>query len=233
MPPFNLTVQSHDGGSFGAYVAKASAANAPTLLVIQEIFGVNASMRAMCDNWASAGFNAVCPDIFWRQKPGVELTDKTPAEWEQAFGYFNGFDLELGMKDLQSTLNVARSLAGSNGKVGSIGYCLGGKLAYLMAANTDADCNVSYYGVGLAELLGDVPRIKNPLLMHFAELDKYLSGDALAGVRAAIAKNSVIESYVYNGVEHAFARINGEHFDAGAAKLANDRSLAFLNKNLG
>lgn len=233
MPPFNLSISSHDGGSFGAYVAKASAPNAPTLLVIQEIFGVNASMRAMCDNWASAGFNAVCPDIFWRQKPGVELTDKTPAEWEQAFGYFNGFDVELGMKDLQSTLNAARGLAGSNGKVGSIGYCLGGKLAYLMAAGSDANCNVSYYGVGLAELLGDVPRIKNPLLMHFAELDKYLSGDALAGVQAAVAKNSVIESYVYNGVEHAFARINGEHFDAGAAKLANDRSLAFLKKHLG
>ena len=232
MPPFNVTIPSHDGQAFGGYVAKASAANAPALLVIQEIFGVNAGMRQMCDEWAARGFHAICPDIFWRQTPGIELTDKTPEEWDQAIGFMNNYDTDNGIKDLQSTLNAARALAGSNGKVGSIGFCLGGKLAYMLASRSDANCNVSYYGVGLTALLGDIPNIKNPLLMHFAELDKYMNGDALKNVQAAIAKNSMIESHVYPKAEHAFARINGEHFDAGAAKVAHERSLAFFKKNL-
>ncbi len=240
MPPFNVTIPSHDGKSFGGYVAKANTSgasnpNAPALLVIQEIFGVNAGMRQMCDEWAAKGFHAICPDIFWRMKPGIELTDKTPIEWDQAIGFMNNYDTDNGIKDLQSTLNVARVLADSNGpicngKVGSIGFCLGGKLAYMLASRSDADCNISYYGVGLAELLGDVPNIKTPLLMHFAERDKYMNGDALKTVQATLAKNSLIESHVYKGAEHAFARINGEHFDAGAAKAAHERSLAFLAK---
>lgn len=232
MPPFNIEIQSHDGKTFGAYLAKANKANAPVLLVIQEIFGVNESMRAMCDNWAREGYHAICPDIFWRQQPGVELTDKTPAEWQQAIAYMNGMDLELCMKDLQSTLKQARALPGTNGRIGTMGFCLGGKLAYLMAARSDANCNISYYGVGLTELLNEVPNIKNPLLMHFAENDKYLNGDALQKVRDAVAKNPRIESYVYAGVEHAFSRINGEHFDADAAKKAFERSFKFLDVNL-
>ena len=233
MPPFNIEIPSHDGKAFGAYMAKASVANAPVLVVIQEIFGVNAGMRQMCDNWAQQGFHAICPDIFWRQKPGVELTDKTPVEWDQAIGYMNGFDAALGIQDLQSTINVARGMGGGNGKVGTIGFCLGGKLAYMCASKTNANCNISYYGVGLVELLGDVPNIKNPLLMHFAEKDKYLNGDALKAVQAAISKNALIEGHEYKGVEHAFARINGEHFDAAAATLAGESSLTFLKKNLG
>ncbi|MDX1921530.1 MAG: dienelactone hydrolase family protein [Alphaproteobacteria bacterium] len=232
MPPFNIEIQSHDGKTFGAYLAKANKANAPVLLVIQEIFGVNESMRAMCDNWAREGYHAICPDIFWRQQPGVELTDKTPAEWQQAIAYMNGMDLELCLKDLQSTLKQARAMPGTNGRIGTMGFCLGGKLAYLMAARSDANCNISYYGVGLTELLNEVPNIKNPLLMHFAENDKYLNGDALQNVRDAVAKNPRIESYVYAGVEHAFSRINGEHFDADAAKKAFERSTKFLDVNL-
>lgn len=233
MPPFNIQIPSYDGKTFGAYVAKSALDHAPTLIVIQEIFGVNAGMRQMCDAWAAQGFHAICPDLFWRQKPGVEITDKTPAEWQEAMGYFQAFDTALGIKDLQSTLRIARTLPGSSGKVASIGFCLGGKLAYLMGAASDAECNVSYYGVGLGDLLGEIPQITKPMLMHFAELDKYLSGDALKTVQAAIARNSNIEGYVYPGADHAFARINGEHFNAQASRLAHERTLAFLKKHLG
>jgi carboxymethylenebutenolidase len=231
MPPFNTQIQSHDGASFGAYFAKANTANAPVLIVIQEIFGVNASMRAMCDQWAVLGYHVMCPDLFWRQKPGVELTDKTPAEWEQAFGYFKGFDLENGIKDLQSTLALARTISG-NGKVASMGFCLGGLLSYLMATRSDADCNISYYGVGLTDYLNEVSKIKNPLLLHFAQEDKYTQGPALTQVMATLATNSTTQPYVYEKVQHAFARINGEHFDAAASALAQQRSEAFLAKNL-
>jgi carboxymethylenebutenolidase len=159
MTHLNCTIKSHDGKSFGAYYAKAAATPAPTLIIIQEIFGVNEGLIAMCDAWAAKGYNAVCPDLFWRQEAAVQLSDKAEAEWQKAFGFFKGFDVALGMEDLKSTLNFVRNMPECNGKVGSIGFCLGGKLAFLMAAQTNANCNISYYGVGLETLLHGVPTI--------------------------------------------------------------------------
>ena len=233
LPTFNIEIPSHDGQRFGAYLAKSSTKNAPVLIVIQEIFGVNAGMRTMCDAWAQQGYHAICPDLFWRQKPGIDITDKSEAEWQQAFELFNGFDVELGMKDLISTVAVARSLPGANRKVGSIGFCLGGKLAFLMATRSDADCNISYYGVGLMELLGELPAIKHPLLLHFAENDKFTDADSLQTIQTACVKNPLIEQHLYKGIQHAFARVDGGTRDDAAAELANERSAGFLKKCLG
>jgi carboxymethylenebutenolidase len=233
MPPFNTHIKTHDGHSMGAYHAAPKNPDAPALIVIQEIFGVNAGMRQMCDAWAHTGYHAVCPDIFWRQQVGVELTDKTPEEWGAAMGYFKGFDTDLGMKDLQSTLNHARAINGANGKVGSIGFCLGGKLAFLMATQSDADCNISYYGVGLGDMMGDVANIKKPLLMHFAQNDTYMDAATLQNVTHALSHNKNAHTYIYAGVEHAFARVNGVHYDVAAASLAQQRSMDFLKTHLG
>lgn len=232
MPPFNTTIPSHDGRTFGAYYVPAGHDKAPTLILIQEIFGVNEGMRRMCSTWAGQGYNVLCPDLFWRQKPGVELSDKSEAEWQQAFGYYQGFDVALGIADLKSTLAHARSLKENNGKVATIGFCLGGKLAYLMAARSDATCNISYYGVGLDELLDEVPKINSPLLAHFAELDKYVAGDVRSKILAAFAKNPAITAHVYEGVDHAFARVNGITTNRAAADLAFERTKAFLKENL-
>jgi carboxymethylenebutenolidase len=232
MTHLTTRIPSHDGKSFGAYLAIAANPAAPTLVVIQEIFGVNAGMRKMCDSWAQAGYNAICPDIFWRQKPEVELTDKTQGEWDQAIALMNGFDVDLGIKDLISTMTYMRAQPGANKKAGTIGFCLGGKLAFLMAVRSDADCNVSYYGVGLDGMLGDVPKITKPLLVHFAALDKYTPPEKVKLIQAAYAQNKTITSYVYPGVDHAFARIDGVNFNEGAATLANNRSREFLAQGL-
>ncbi|MBU0800777.1 MAG: dienelactone hydrolase family protein [Alphaproteobacteria bacterium] len=227
-----IIIPARDSGSLSAYVAMPAITPAPTVIVIQEIFGVNKVMRDICDDLAQQGFIAVCPDLFWRIEPGIQLTDRSEAEWKRAFELFNLFDVDQGVEDLRATEHVFKGHAQSTGQVGCLGYCLGGKLAYLMAARTNIDCAVSYYGVGIDQLLGETDNIKRPLLMHIAAEDKFLPKDAQSKIVAAMEKNYNVTSHVYDGVDHAFARVGGDHYDAAAAEKANARTRAFLSGNL-
>lgn len=227
-----LTIQASDGGSFTSYLALPEKTPAPAVLVIQEIFGVNQVMRDTCDWLAKTGYLACCPDIFWRIEPGIQLTDKTEEEWKRAFDLFNQFDVDKGIEDLRATVAALRKHEGSNGKVDSVGYCLGGKLAYLMACRSDADANVGYYGVGLDELLGEASNITKPLMLHIATEDKFVSKDAQKKIREALGSNPLITLHDYEGQDHAFARVGGEHYDAAAADLANRRTLDFFKQHL-
>lgn len=228
-----ITIAAADGGRFFAYLAEPKAKPAGAVVVIQEIFGVNAAMRATCDWLATMGFIAVCPDLFWRIEPRIDITDKSQAEWDKAFALFNAFDQEKGIADLKATLAASRTLPGANGRAGTLGFCLGGRLAFMMAARSDADVNVSYYGVGLEGLLGEVAAIRAPLLMHIAEQDKFVPKPAQAAITSAVAANPNIAAHVYPGVDHAFARIDGIHFDARAAAIANGRTAEWLARALG
>ena len=230
MPEISITAP--DGGTFSAYLALPEATPAPAILVIQEIFGVNQVMRDICDWLAGEGYAACCPDIFWRIEPGIQLTDKSEAEWQRAFELFQAFDVDKGVGDLKATLDALRGNPATTGKAGAIGYCLGGKLAFLMAARSDSDASVSYYGVGLDVLTGEVENIKKPLLMHVASEDAFVPKDAQLKVAEAVANNPLIERIVYEGQDHAFAREGGEHYDAASATAANARSLAFFKANL-
>ncbi len=229
----DIKIKSHDGNEFDAYIAISSEASAarpaPVIIMIQEIFGINQEMRQKCDEYAKEGFIAIAPDLFWRMERNVQLTDKTQEEWDKAFDLMNRFDLDLGMKDLESTLLAARDHKLSNGRVGCIGYCLGGKLAYLMAARTNVDATVSYYGVGLDELLDEGDNIDHPTILHIAEEDKFVSKDAQKKIKDALHDNEFITAYSYPSVNHAFARGEGEHYDEHAANLANRRTRDFLN----
>ncbi len=228
----DITFQTDDG-EMGGYLALPVGTPAPAILVIQEIFGVNQVMRDICDGLAAQGYVAACPDLFWRMEPGVQLTDKTEAEWAKAFDFFGRFDLDKGVDDLKAALAVLRQHPAGNGKVGSVGYCLGGKLAYLMATRSDADCNVSYYGVQIDQLLGEADSISTPLLMHVASKDQFVPPEAQAAMKEGLASRPVVDFHIYEGQDHAFAREGGEHFDAVAAGLANERSAAFFKQNLG
>src|SRR3546814_694748 len=189
-------------------------------------------MRDICDELAHQGYFAICPDLFWRQEPGIDITDKTKAEWDKALALLNGFDVNTGVEDLKSALAWLREHPGCTGKVGAIGYCLGGKLAYLMATRSDADCSVGYYGIGLQDLLGEAANVARPLMLHVAEKDRFVPPDAQARIKEALQGHPKITLHSYAGVDHAFARVGGEHYDAMAARLANDRSAAFLRQNL-
>ena len=227
------TVSAADGGSFSAYVAMPATLPAPGLIVIQEIFGVNKVMRDLTDTYAAAGYIAVCPDIFWRIEPGVDITDQSEAEWQKAFDLFGKFDVDEGVEDLIATLNHVKAMDGCTGKVGSVGYCLGGRLAYLMATRSGADANVSFYGVGLDELLEEATNLTMPYLSHIAEKDGFVPPEAQAQIIPAFESHPMITAHVYEGQDHAFAREGGAHYDKASADLANQRTLDFFRRTLG
>jgi carboxymethylenebutenolidase len=225
-----LTINTPDG-DFSAYVARpTTGSNPPAIVVIQEIFGVNQVMRDICDKLAGEGFLAVCPDLFWRIEPGIDITDKSEAEWKKAFELFNAFDVDAGITDIDATIDAIRPQ--SSGKVGAVGYCLGGLLAFLTATRTDADACVSYYGVGLEKHVGEAEKLEKPLLLHVAEEDKFVPKEAQQVIFAALKDHPQITLHTYAGRDHAFAREGGEHYDAADAALANGRSLAFFKKTL-
>lgn len=226
-----ITISTADG-DFAAYVARPTAAKAPAVVVIQEIFGVNKVMRDIADGLASEGYLAICPDLFWRIEPGIDITDQSEAEWKKAFELFNAFDQELGVKDIQATIKAIRADAGCSGKVGAVGYCLGGALAFLTATRTDADCAVSYYGVGLENRVPEAEKLTRPLLMHIAEEDQFVPKEAQAIILAALKDHPSVEIHTYPGRDHAFARVGGEHYHEHDAKLANGRTQQFFERTL-
>jgi carboxymethylenebutenolidase len=232
MPADPLTITNPDG-DFQAYVAQPPSSPAAAIVVIQEIFGVNAVMRGVCDDLAAAGYLAVCPDLFWRIEPGIDITDHTEAEWKRAFELFNAFDVDAGVQDIAATVAAVRAEPGCNGKVGAVGFCLGGLLAFLTAVRTDSDASVAYYGVGIEKFTAEADKLAGPLLMHIAEEDQFVPKPAQALILAALKNHPQIEIHAYPGRDHAFARKGGEQYDDHDAMLAGARTLAFFKKNLG
>lgn len=228
----DITIKAADGGTFTGYLAKPASGTGPGVLVIQEIFGVNAVMRGICDQLAAEGYFALCPDLFWRQEPNVQLTDKTEAEWDRAFALMQGFNEVKGIDDLIASLNLLRSVEGCTGLVGTVGYCLGGRLAYLMATRSNVDCAVSYYGVGIEKYLNEARAITKPLLMHIAEKDRFVPPEAQEKIKEVLGQNSLVRIHVYPGCDHAFARVGGAHYDKPAADLANQRTSEFFAEHL-
>jgi carboxymethylenebutenolidase len=228
----DVTIRAADGGSFSAYLAVPKSGKGPGIVLIQEIFGVNKVMRDLADGFAAQGHTVMCPDLFWRQQPGIQITDKSKAEWDQAFKLYQGFNVEKGVDDLKATLAALRKHPACSGKVGSVGYCLGGKLAYLMATRTDSDANVGYYGVAIEEALGEARNIKKPLVLHVAGKDQFCPPEAQAKIKAGLKGNASVTIYDYPAQDHAFARLGGEHYDKKAADEANKRTADFFKKHL-
>jgi carboxymethylenebutenolidase len=231
MPGKYIDLTAADGGKFRGYLCLPPSGKGPGLVVEQEIFGINENVRLVCENYAREGFVTLAPDLFWRLQPGVDL-GYSEADWQRAFDFMKRFDIDQGLQDIAATIKHLRGLPECTGKVGAIGYCLGGKLAFLTAARTDADCSVSYYGVGLDQNLNEKDKIRKPLMLHIAEKDRFVPPDVQAKVKAALSGMPNVEIYSYPGVDHAFARINGDNYDKQAADLANSRTLAFLKKHL-
>ena len=220
-------------GTFAAYVARPAVAKAPAVVVIQEIFGVNAVMRQVCDQLAALGYLAVCPDLFWRLQPGVDITDKSQAEWDQALDLMGRFDVDKGVDDIRAVIDQVRGDPACSGKVGAVGYCLGGRLAYLTATRTDNDASVGYYGVGIENYLGEAERLAHPLMLHIAGEDNFVPKKAQARIVAALKDHPQVSLFVYPGRDHAFARPGGAHYDQADADRANERTAAFFRKHLG
>ena len=226
------TITAFDGGQFDAYLAVPPSGRGPGIVLLQEIFGVNADMRRIADWYAARGYVVLCPDLFWRQEPGIQLTDQTEAEWQRAFQLYQGLDEAKAVDDAGAALAFLRAHPACTGKVGAVGFCLGGKLAYLIATRYQPDCSVGYYGVGIENALDEIANLSGQLMLHIAEKDAYCSAEAQAKIHAAFDGHAQITLHDYAGQDHAFARVGGAHYDAAAAELANLRALEFFARHL-
>jgi carboxymethylenebutenolidase len=236
----NIIIPAKDGGSFSAYVAMperiegsvSRETQVPAVLVIQEIFGVNDGIRQKCDWLASQGFMAVAPDLFWRIEPGIELSDQKPQELERAFNLFGEFDVDQGIEDLKATLHTIKGHANCTGKVGALGYCLGGKMAYLMACRSQIVSSIGYYGVGIEELLVEANNISGKLMLHIAEKDGFVPPEAQHKILEVFLPDDKITLHTYPDMDHAFTREGGDNYDAGNAEMADSHSINFFNETL-
>lgn len=218
-------------GAFKAYVARPQGTPKGAVVVIQEIFGVNAGIRGKADWLAGNGFLAIAPDLFWRIEPGIELTDQTEAEWKRAFELFGLFDVDGGIEDIAATIDWARGQGAA--KVGAVGYCLGGLLAYLTACRTSANASVGYYGVSIDQRLSEAAGIKHPLMLHVAAKDQFVKPEAQAAMAAGLSGNPHVTLHTYADQDHAFTREGGAHYDKDAAILADGRTVSFFHTHLG
>lgn len=228
----NITIPSKDGESFSAYIAMPEQTPAPCVIVIQEIFGINQGIREKCDWLASEGYIACAPDLFWRIKPGIELSDRNEQELARAFELFGEFNIDQGIEDIKATIHTLKGHADSTGKVGCLGYCLGGKLAYLTACRTNINSSIGYYGVGIEELLAEANNIKAPLALHIAENDGFVPPPSQEKIHEGLDNHDQVTLYDYPAVDHAFTRVGGDNYNEEAAKIADDRSLNFLKEHL-
>src|SRR5712691_6028905 len=215
-----ITIEGRDG-AFGAYIARPKALPAPAVVVLHEVFGVNADIRKTCDELAEQGFVAVTPDLFWRQEPGVDLSVTSEPDWQHGLRLYQVYDRDAGARDVKDTANAVSKLPGCTGKVAVLGYCLGGLMTFLTAARYGVDAAVVYHGGDTEKYLSEVNGLNAPLLMHLAEEDEFISKPAQAAIKTALAKKPKTTVYSYPDQNHAFSRHGGAHYNAEAAALAH------------
>lgn len=229
-----MRIDASDGsGSFNTYVAEPEGTPRGAIVVIQEIFGVNPGIRKKCDDWAAKGYLALAPDLFWRLEPGIELDPDVPDQFRQALGWMNQFDQNKGIEDIESTIRAGRARLGGHGKVGVVGYCLGGRLAFMTATRTDTNATVGYYGVGIDNLLGEKHAIAHPVLLHIAGADHFVTPDVQAKMHEGLDDHPKVTLYDYPGEDHGFAAEMGKRRSEAAAQLADERTAAFFAEHIG
>lgn len=223
---------AHDG-QFDAYVAEPQGSPKAAIIVIQEIFGVNQGIRRKCDHWASLGYLALAPDLFWRLQPGVELDPDVPEQFQQALGLMGRFDQDQGIRDIEAVIKAARAQIGGSGKVGAVGYCLGGRLAFMTSTRTDIDATVGYYGVGIDGLLREKHGISRPLMLHIPTADHFVGPDVQQAMHEGLDDHPKVVLHDYQGLDHGFAAEMGQRRVDEAARLADSRTEAFFAEYLG
>ena len=226
-----ITTLANDG-SFSAYIARPEGEPSAAIVVIQEIFGVNAGIRRKCDKLAEAGYLAVSPDLFWRLEPKVELDPDIEPEFKTALDLMGKFDQDMGIRDIEATIKYARTVVGG-GKVGAVGYCLGGRLAYMTAARTDSDATVGYYAVGVDELLREKDAIANPMMLHIPTEDGFVDKATQKAMHEGLDEHPKVVLHDYEGMDHGFATEFGKRRNDEQAELADKRTMEFFAEHLG
>lgn len=216
---------------FLAYSSQPVSPAKAAIIVIQEIFGVNRGIKEKCDFWASKGYLALAPDLFWRIRPEIELDPDVPEQMQEGLKLFGQFDQAQGVRDIEATIRAAREMVGG-GKVGAVGYCLGGRLAYMTATRTDIDASVGYYGVGLPGLLHESHAIARPLMLHIAGNDGFVPPEEVKKIHEGLDDHPKVTLHDYPGVDHGFAVTAGSRRVEDAAQLADGRTVGFFAQHL-
>jgi carboxymethylenebutenolidase len=227
-----IAIDAANGGRFGGYLAVPAAGSGPGLVLLPTAFGLDRFMREQADLYAAEGYVTLCSDLYWRIAPGLDL-GQNEADRQRMLELLDRFDRAAAIADVAATVETLRRRPDCTGKIGAVGFCLGGGLAYRAAALPGVDCAVAYCGVGIEDELELFGRIGCPMALHFAENDDYVPAAAVARIKQAAAARPDIQVYTYPGARHGFVRPDGGDFDKPAAGLAHSRSIALLRRVMG
>lgn len=227
-----ISVATGDDRKMPAYLASPAHANGAAVVVLQEIFGVNANIRAVCDDYAARGCTAIAPDLFWRIETGVDLDPADPASRETAMALMQRLDQAQAVKDALAAARHVAALTDRRGGVAAVGYCLGGKLAFLLSMEPGIDAAVAYYGTGIHPILDQADRVRAPVLLHVAMEDNLCPPEAQAALHARFDGSATVSIMDHPGVGHAFARRGAPTCVADAADRADAATAAFLSSHL-
>ena len=226
------TITMRGGETVEAYMAwPAGDGPWPGLVILAEIYNANHWVRAVADGYAEQGFLCLAPDLYWRQGPGQYL-DYTPEGQQTGRALGQAMDLDAFTGDMADYVRELAEHPDGSGKVGTVGYCLGGKLIYLAVARDVVDVGVGYYAVQLDKVLGEATNVNRPLMLHFAELDTRVQQEPVRAVKHAFDGKAQVKIYDYPGADHGFNWFGYPPFHPQAAEQALDRSLAFLRKHI-
>ncbi len=227
----NIKVPMRDG-IMGAYLAVPDRTPVGAVIAIMEIWGVNDTMRHHAHEFAEAGFVCLVPDLFWRQEPGIELSDSNPEHGKKTFDLYYDFDYDLGVRDMVDTWRFLENMKECNGKVGAVGYCLGGKLCYLMCCRTDIPCAVAYYGTYIEHSIKEAPNLHRPFMLHMAMKDRWVQAEVNDLVERRLSPNPLVTIHKYPDADHAFARKGGRPYREADANRALGLTVDFLRNHL-
>ena len=215
-----------------AYVARPEGAPRGAIIVYQEVFGVNKGIRKKADDWAGRDYLAVAPDAFWRQEPGVELDPDVEGEMDKAIGYMMTHDFDQAIRDVEAVIHWIRREQGVE-KVGFVGFCMGGRVAFQAAARTDINASVGYYGVMIDQMLGEKHAISHPLMLHIPTADGFVPPEAQKAMHEGLDDHPKVTLHDYDGLDHGFAAEFGSRRNEKSASLADQRTIDFIAANIG
>lgn len=230
-----IQINTAQGHSFAGYLATPESGKGPGIVLCQEIFGINAAMRSKADFLAEEGYTVLVPDLFWRTEANIEL-GYSPEDFTKAIALYQQYDEDLGVQDVAACLDFLNALeqCDSEAGLGVVGYCMGGKLAYLAACRLpQVACAVSYYGVGIDQKLDEIANVKGRLVIHLAALDQFTPPELQSKIQQAAQAVGNVQCYIYEGVDHAFARPGSEHLHKPSARFAHERSITAFHDTIG
>ncbi|MCM2494792.1 dienelactone hydrolase family protein [Burkholderia glumae] len=221
------------GECFKAYLSTPASGKGPGIVLCHEIFGANRHMREVADYYAEEGYTVLLPDLFWRREPGIELGE-SPDDVARAMALYETYDENLGVGDIAAALNVLAQRPECSGGTGVLGFCLGGKLAWLAACRLpQVACAVSYYGVGIEQALAEAASLTGRVVLHMAGEDRFCPPQAREQIGRTLAGHPGVELYTYPGADHAFARTGSAHWDKASALMAHQRSVTAFRETIG